>query len=270
MSSAPTPTPASAGRTVRPENLMVAASVLGKLLAEPWRRLVAMCIDLTVIGMLSFLSGPWLGMATGALLMVLFGNSSAAPLPQKAIRWLCRILGVTIVTLSILVFGRGALVRTDGLHLDIITGRAPSAANRETVWVSPDATPREILAANEKLQKQVTELKVENEELQAARASWVYQARGLANALGVTFGWSGVYFTLVAGTFRGRTLGKRLVGIRPAKTDGTDFTFFDAFLRHGGYVAGVAMGLMGFLKILWEPNRQGVEDRIAGTVVIRD
>jgi uncharacterized RDD family membrane protein YckC len=47
------------------------------------------------------------------------------------------------------------------------------------------------------------------------------------------------------------------------------FTFFDAFVRHGGYVAGVAMGLTGFLRLLWEPNRQAVEDRIAGTVVVK-
>ena len=46
-------------------------------------------------------------------------------------------------------------------------------------------------------------------------------------------------------------------------------TYFDAFIRSGGYVAGVAMGMIGFLKLLWEPNRQAVEDRIAGTVVIK-
>jgi uncharacterized RDD family membrane protein YckC len=60
-----------------------------------------------------------------------------------------------------------------------------------------------------------------------------------------------------------------LLGIRAAKTDGLPFTFFDAFVRHGGYVAGVAMGLTGFLRLLWEPNRQAVEDRIAGTVVVK-
>ena len=48
------------------------------------------------------------------------------------------------------------------------------------------------------------------------------------------------------------------------------FTFFDAFVRNGGYVAGVAMGLTGFLKLLWEPNRQAVEDRIASTVVVKN
>jgi uncharacterized RDD family membrane protein YckC len=67
----------------------------------------------------------------------------------------------------------------------------------------------------------------------------------------------------------GRTLGKLLLRTRAVKVNGTPFTFFDGFVRQGGYVAGVAMGLIGFLKLLWEPNRQAVEDRIAGTVVVR-
>ena len=90
-----------------------------------------------------------------------------------------------------------------------------------------------------------------------------------ASTLGVTFGWSGVYFTLLAGALSGRTLGKIVLRIRALKTDGKPFTFFDAFVRHGGYIAGVAMGLTGFLRLLWEPNRQAVEDRIAGTVVVK-
>ncbi|MBL9207192.1 MAG: RDD family protein [Opitutaceae bacterium] len=269
MSATPPPPPAP-GRTVKPEILVVSPAVLGQPLAEPWRRLVAMALDLTVVGALSFLSGPWLGIGTGCLLVVLFGNSPSAPITQKSIRWICRGLGILIAMLAILAFGQGPLVRKEGLHLDVITGREVSAAMRETIWIAPEATAREVAAAAGKLQAQVEDLKRENRELTSSQASWVYQARGFANALGVTFGWSGVYFTLVAGSFRGRTLGKRLLGIRPVKTNGTDFTFFDAFLRHGGYVAGVAMGLMGFLKILWEPNRQGVEDRIGGTVVIRD
>jgi len=35
------------------------------------------------------------------------------------------------------------------------------------------------------------------------------------------------------------------------------------------FVAGVAMGFTGFLKLLWDPNRQAVEDRVASTVVVR-
>ncbi len=253
---------------VTSRNLTVSPAVIGRTLAAPWRRLAAMVIDLVVIAGLSLLSGTWLGLGTGAMLLVLFGNDRDAPLPKKLVRSACRALGVVVIVLSILALGHLPFLKQGGLRLESLTGRAPSAAQKESIWVPPEASPSELRTAVDRLQKQVTDLKKENVSQQEASASWLGQARTFASALGVTFGWSGVYFTLLAGTWHGRTLGKRVLGIQPIKTEGTPFTYFDAFIRHGGYVAGVAMGLTGFLKLLWEPNRQAVEDRIAGTVVV--
>jgi uncharacterized RDD family membrane protein YckC len=261
--------PPVSGRRVTADTLAVAPAVLGLPLAEPSRRLAAMLVDLLAVGLLSLLSGAWLGMATGALLVVLFGNDSAAPLALKTVRWICRGLGGATALLSVLLLGHSSFVRDSGLRLDAITGRPASAAMTETVYLAPDASFAEHRAATAKLEQQVADLKAEVRELQAAGASWTYRARAFANALGVTFGWSGVYFTLLAGACNGRTLGKFLLRTRAAKINGRPFTFFDAFVRHGGYVAGLAMGLTGFLKLLWEPNRQAVEDRIAGTVVVK-
>jgi hypothetical protein len=171
--------------------------------------------------------------------------------------------------LSVLALGHVSLLRESGLQLEVFTGRAPTAAMTETIYVAPDASVSQLRAATAKLEKQVAALKDENVQLQETNRTWLYQSRAFANTLGVTFGWSGVYFTLLAGACGGRTLGKLLLRIRAVKTNGTPFTFFDAFVRHGGYIAGVAMGLTGFLKLLWEPNRQAVEDRIAGTVVVK-
>lgn len=260
---------APAGRVVTAETLVVAPSVLGLPLAEPWRRLAAMMIDLAIVGLLSLLSAPWLGIATGAMLLVLFGNSPAAPITMKTVRWICRGLGAVIMLLSTLILGHVSFVREGGLRVDAITGRPASAAMTESVYVAPNASPSELREAAAQLEKQVEALKAENRDLQAASTSWTYRARSFASALGVTFGWSGVYFTLLAGGFSGRTLGKLLLRTRAVKTNGQPFTFFEAFVRNGGYVAGVAMGLTGFLKLLWEPNRQAVEDRIAGTVVVK-
>ena len=53
-----------AGRRVTAEALAVAPDVLGLPLAEPWRRLAAMLIDLGAVSALSLLSGPWLGLGT--------------------------------------------------------------------------------------------------------------------------------------------------------------------------------------------------------------
>lgn len=269
MSEQSRPPDKPTGRLVTGETLSVAPAVLGQPLAEPWRRAAAMAIDLMMIALLSLLSAPWLGVATGMMLVVLFGNAAAAPLALIVMRWACRILGVTAALLSALVLGHSSLVKESGLRVEALTGRPPSAAMTDTVPVAPDASPSELRAAAAKLQEQVEALKAENRDLQAAGASWTYRARALANALGVTFGWSGVYFTLLAGALGGRTLGKLLLRTRAVRVNGQPFTFFDAFVRQGGYVAGVAMGMIGFLKLLWEPNRQAVEDRIAGTVVVK-
>ena len=261
--------PAANGRTVTAGTLAVAPAILGLPLADPWRRLVAMLTDLAAVGVLSLLSGPWLGLATGTMLLVLFGSSAEAPFALKMVRSVCRMLGAIIIVLSVFALGHVSLLRESGLDLEAFTGREPISAMKETVYVAPDASISELRSATARLEKQVDELKAENRRLEGASGSWLYQSRAFANTLGVTFGWSGVYFTLLAGAFSGRTLGKMLLGIRAAKTDGLPFTFFDAFVRHGGYVAGVAMGLTGFLRLLWEPNRQAVEDRIAGTVVVK-
>lgn len=256
---------------VTAETLTVAPGVLGRPLAEPWRRLAAMVLDLVVVTGLSLLSRPWLGLGTGALLIVLFGADRASPLPLKTVRWVCRLLGAVVVVFSALALGHSRWVRSEGLHLELLTGAVPSQVARHSpVLVPPDASPSDLRLAVQQLERQLKEAYSENRSLRDASGSWSYQARTFTSALGVTFGWSGVYFTLVAGLLGGRSLGKFVLKTRAVRIDGRPFTFFDAFLRHGGYVAGVAMGLTGFLKLLWERNRQAVEDRIAGTVVLSD
>lgn len=263
-------TPPASGRLVSADTLAVAPAVLGRPLAEPWRRLAAIAVDIVAVAALSLLSAPCLGLATGALLLCLFGNSAQVPLAMKAVRTLCRALGAILALVSVLALGHVSLFRDQALQLDVFTGRAPSAAMANTLSVAPEASSAELRTAVARLQEQVESLKEEHREMQKTRASLVTQARAVANALGVTFGWSGVYFTLCAGALGGRTIGKLLLKTRAVKTNGLPFTCFDAFVRQGGYVAGVAMGLIGFLKLLWEPNRQTVEDRIAGTVVVRE
>ena len=43
---------------------------------------------------------------------------------------------------------------------------------------------------------------------------------------------------------------------------------WDSFGRYGGYGAGLATGLLGFLQIYWDPNRQAIHDKISSTIVI--
>ncbi|QSX28762.1 RDD family protein [Shewanella cyperi] len=92
--------------------------------------------------------------------------------------------------------------------------------------------------------------------------------KGAMNDLGLGFGWAAFYFTVFTAWFDGQTLGKKLTGIRVISLAGKKLGFWDAFGRYGGYGAGFATGLMGFLQIFWDANRQAIQDKIAGTVVI--
>jgi uncharacterized RDD family membrane protein YckC len=85
--------------------------------------------------------------------------------------------------------------------------------------------------------------------------------------MGLTFGWAGVYFTLFTSWLGGRTPGKFLFRTRVVRLDGRPLTAMDAFTRNGGYAAGLATGSIGFLRVLWDPNNQAIQDKIAGTVV---
>lgn len=95
-------------------------------------------------------------------------------------------------------------------------------------------------------------------------------ARGTLGDLGLGLGWLGIYFTASLALWQGRTPGKRLLGIRVVRIDGERLTTWHAFSRFGGYAASVFPGLLGFVQLLWDPNRQALQDQIAGTVVVRE
>jgi hypothetical protein len=86
--------------------------------------------------------------------------------------------------------------------------------------------------------------------------------------LGLSFGWAIAYFSLLPFWWRGQTIGKRLCGLRIMELTGKPLGLMTCFGRYGGYAAGLATGGAGFLQILWDPNRQGVQDKLAHTVVV--
>lgn len=93
---------------------------------------------------------------------------------------------------------------------------------------------------------------------------------GLLDDVGLSLGWAGLYFTFFLGWWKGRTPGKRLLGIRVVRLDGRALGYWISFERYGGYAASLFTGLEGFARIFWDPNRQALEDRLAGTVVVRE
>jgi RDD family len=78
-----------------------------------------------------------------------------------------------------------------------------------------------------------------------------------------------IWFTLWTRLGKGRSLGKRLLGIQIIRLDDKPLNWWDAFSRSGGYGASAATLFLGFLEAIFHPNRQAIHDRIAATVVVR-
>jgi uncharacterized RDD family membrane protein YckC len=95
---------------------------------------------------------------------------------------------------------------------------------------------------------------------------WV---KGIMSDLGLGLGWAALYFSVFTAWWRGQTIGKKIVGIEVVKLDGNYPSLWESFGRYGGYGAGFATGLLGFLQIYWDPNRQAIQDKISETLVLR-
>jgi len=93
--------------------------------------------------------------------------------------------------------------------------------------------------------------------------------QGFIRDLGLSFGWAAMYFSVLTAWCNGQTLGKKILGIRVVRIDAKRIDLWESFGRYGGYSAGVATGLLGFLQIYWDANRQAIQDKISETLVIR-
>lgn len=93
---------------------------------------------------------------------------------------------------------------------------------------------------------------------------------GFLDELGIGFGWTGLYFTAFLTLWRGQTPGKKLAGVRVVRLNGQPMTLWTSFERFGGYAAGLVTGLLGFVQVFWDRNRQMIHDKIVETVVVRD
>lgn len=123
------------------------------------------------------------------------------------------------------------------------------------------------------LENQRDDLRSRNQELEREvdrDRGFIGFIRSIADDLGIGFGWGALYFTAFLTLWRGKTPGKRVFGVRVIRLDGRPLSWWIAFERFGGYAASLSIGLLGFLQILWDRNRQGLHDKAVETVVIRD
>ena len=162
----------------------------------------------------------------------------------------------------------------DSLRADE-TATLASVRNRLTALVAADTltTLVEALADSRDDSRQLNQrLQSVREDLAAERESgglfaWIIET---IDELGLTFGWGALYLATFTTLMRGQTPGKRLFRIRVLRLDGHPIGWFHAFERAGGYAAGVATGMLGFFQVFWDPNRQGIHDKVVATVVVRE
>lgn len=254
---------------VTPEDLNVAPELLGQPLARPSRRLLAIAVDVLVVALLSNFGNLWL-LAGLALPIALQPRERQGMVLDPRWRGL-----VWAVAALLLAFGAQQAWETRGerpqhrprLHLDqpgAADGDAQDLAEAPSVVASVPG-----LSAEQRAAARIALLEA---ELAQAREPKPFdlkaQLRTWADEVGLGLGWAIAYFSLLPVWCKGQTLGKRLFGLRIVELTGKPLTPLLAFKRYGGYAAGMATGLFGFLQVLWDPNRQAIQDKTAHTVVI--
>lgn len=104
----------------------------------------------------------------------------------------------------------------------------------------------------------------EEYELQAENIS-----KTLMHAINVSMGLLPfIYFSLVTFTTNGRTIGKIIFGIKVMGIYHHRLNIWHCIERSLGYVASTAEAGLGFIQVLWNPNRMALHDKIAETIVV--
>lgn len=165
---------------------------------------------------------------------------------------------------------------------DSIVEELDISASEKTELASQLRKDIEAIPAKDLAKEESNELK-NSEEVQVPEApkgkkaenkqkSTVYKGlewfKGIVDDLGLSFGWAAFYFSVFTSMWKGQTPGKKLLKIKVVQLNGTPLSFWDSFGRYGGYGAGLATGLLGFLQIYWDPNRQAIHDKVSATIVV--
>jgi uncharacterized RDD family membrane protein YckC len=255
---------------VRPEALNVTPDLLGMPLAPHGRRALALVVDLAVIGVLSTTGMFWAVAGIGALIIQLRRPLPGRPRTRSALMWFALVVLVVVVAQRGQHWvehrndpPRAADVADDG-NEDVATAAAVAAAFAASDVALHAAVPRETHDADRihGLESQLAEAR------KPRTIQWEDDAMRQLHRLGLKFGWAIAYFSLLPFWWKGQPIGKRLFGLRVVELTGKPLGLMTCFGRYGGYAAGLATGGMGFLQILWDANRQAVEDKLAHTVVV--
>jgi len=239
-------------KIVTPYAFGVSSHLIGIPLAAPWRRGLALSLDLLLITMLTAVPDFVL-----ALLMAWLAWRISGKIQREGL-WMRILVGFLRTCSFVIVF--------------VVAIVALEPEERDEDSTGDNSTPEQIVGSN----KQQTDegspteaihirLGNKSESRENRLVEWF---QSILQELGLGLGWAAFYFTVFSAWWRGQTPAKKLLGIRVIKLDGAYMSLWESFGRYGGYGAGLATGLLGFLQIFWDPNRQAIQDKISETLVI--
>lgn len=274
-------------RWVQPEALNVAPQLVGAPLATPLRRAWALGVDMLVVALLSGVSSLWLGLGLALVLLQLRSRrdlvASGAAEPAARTKRLVWAGWAAAALLVFLAVGEAQDRWDQWRHPEaaaadaVIVKAAPSEALAEASRALKEAqaemaAPASVLppaSAPSADRLRIAELEAQLKEARRSKPlTWREQWSQLWDDVAAGLGWGIVYFSLLPAWWGGQTVGKKLLGLRVVELTGKPMTVMRCLKRYGGYAAGMATGGLGFAQVLWDVNRQGLQDKAAHTVVL--
>ncbi len=231
----------------------VNSRLLGKPLARPIRRLMSIFIDSVVVSSLTLMSTTVMAICIFMVSIVGYIKAKNKQAIDGKESFAPRVLGVSAILSGVVVV---ASLMIGDINIE---------------FGSPDATENTVQTEGQVDDDQPDSSSNNNaagDSQTQDRLSIIAWAQAGLTDLGLGFGWAALYFSVFVAWFNGQTIGKMLLRIQVVKIDGREISLWESFGRYGGYSAGLATGLTGFLQVLWDPNRQAIHDKISETVVI--
>ena len=79
-----------------------------------------------------------------------------------------------------------------------------------------------------------------------------------------------LYAILLWVNWNGQTLGKKVMKIKVVRKDGKVLDYKVAVFRYLGYIVSSLFFCLGFFWVIWDKEKQGWHDKIAGTFVTEE
>src|ERR1700737_2132656 len=89
---------------------------------------------------------------------------------------------------------------------------------------------------------------------------------GIQTLLGIIYF---TYFWSASSPWPGQTVGDKLLSLRVIRTDGSDLSIVQAFIRYVGLFISFIVIFIGVIWVAFDANKQGWHDKIAGTYVVK-